>query len=364
MKMKFCLVVIACLLVQHGTLSAQVNNGQQFNNQQQNGSDQQRFQDNNAQGNNGLGNNVQGNNANQLVQQNPQQPDWFPIPKPHQDYLDPVLDYWATESAKVERLRSTFLRWDYNPEFVAYRDLTKNNQLCAYRIVGGQIKYSAPDKGYYEVNKIWHFGPPAEGGTEPIYKEVTDPVELEQQKEKWICDGTKIFAFNFQDKQLHEMMLPPQMQGKGLANSPFPFLFGVQTKDLKNRFWLRPVTPKDAVEQYWIEAWPKRREDAQQYKFVRVIIARKDFLPHSIQVFAPNYDEVRNPTSMAIVFNDREKNWNTTFENLNIFRKEFHNVELPYGWKKITGKLNDVKPVDPNSPEFRAMQQKNGQGIR
>ena len=376
MKTKLCLVTIAGLLIQHSIAFGQVNNGQQnnrtqqFNNQQQNGAVQQgnfsqanQTQGNQTQQTNGLLPQQGNTNPNNLiVQQNPQQPDWWPLQKAHQDFLDPVLDYWAFESSKIEHLQSSFIRWDYDPQFCAQRNADRH--LYAYRTMRGIVKYSKPDKGMYEVTNIWRFGPPKEGGTEPEYQAITEKEQLEQQKEKWICDGAKIYAFNFMDKQLHEIALPPEMQGNGLANSPLPFLFGVQTAQLKQRYWIRPLVPPQGVkDQYWIEAWPKRREDAQQYKFVRVIIARKDFLPQSIQVFAPNYDEVTNPASMAIQFENRTKNWKASLQDLVNFRR-FYEVQTPFGWKKITGKLTDSKPVDPNSAEFRAMQEKAGQGIR
>lgn len=359
MKSTCLTVALAVVLMFQNQSIGQNNNTQQFNNQQQGGNVQQTNPTNGG----GVVPQTQNNSSQQLVPQQPQQPAWYPLPAEHDKYVDSVLDYWANESNKIERLQSKFRRWDYNPAFCAHRDPT-NMQLSAFRVVDGVVKYAQPDKGMYEATNIWEFTPPKAPDQKPDYAEVKDQADRDQQLEKWICDGKKIFAFDFASKQLQEMELPPEMQGRGLANSPLPFLFGVQSAQLKQRYWIRPVTPNGAEGQYWLEAWPKNREDAQQYKFVRVIIAQADFLPESIQVYAPNYDERTNPTFMAISFHERQKNQSIIINKINPFYNEFYEPKTPFGWTRKTGRVNNAQPLDPNSPEFRAMQEQNGTGIR
>ena len=150
-------------------------------------------------------------------------------------------------------------------------------------------------------------------------------------------DGKSIFDYDFANKRLLELQLPPEAQGEGLKNSPLPFVFGAKAAELKQRYWVRDVTPPNVQDQYWLEAWPKRKSDAQAYLKVEIILSRDPFLPKSIHIYAPNYHETRHPAKMVFEFEHRQINGNLAMV-LN-FADFFVRPALPFGWERTVKKL-------------------------
>ncbi len=238
-------------------------------------------------------------------------------------YIDDLLRYWEFSSGKIKRYRCQFTRWEYDPVFGP--GANEKGIVPAKTIAVGAVQYETPDKGMYEVQKLYDYGPPREPGGEPQYDE-----RKEDQGEKWICDGQHVYEFDYPRKRLIVRELSPDMRGKAIADGPLPFLFGVQAAKVKERYWLRVITPKTATKEYWLEAWPKRHEDAANFKKVEVIIDETDFLPKAIQIFATNYDPRTNQSRTAFTFENRDTNANNF--NLNIFQGKFHKPKTPSGW--------------------------------
>lgn len=254
-----------------------------------------------------------------------------PLNAQEQKFLDDVLNYWEQRSKAVERYRCTFRRWDYDPVF------GPGNTFKTYS--DGSIKYSAPDKGMYKVENIQHWTAPTQAGGKPSYTKRPDEVG-----EHWICDGRSVFEHDFKNKQLIQRELPPQMQGKAIAEGPLPFLFGADAAKIKQRYWIHPLpVPADVKGEYWLEAFPKLRQDAVNYQKVHVIIAQDDFLPKGLVIFDRNFDAARNPARSTFTFENREVNWNVTLQALVPWGREFFEPATPLGWKKVVEKY-DVPP--------------------
>lgn len=252
-----------------------------------------------------------------------------PLTAEHQQYIERLLEIWEQSSGQVKRYTCDYMCWEYDPEFCNWRD-PRNNRLAAYMIKTGTIRFAAPDKARFETEQVWGFdGEPDNPGGEPKYAQRSE----EENRERWICDGKAIYEFDFQNKRLYETSIPPEMQGEGLINSPLPFLFGAKKDQLLERFWIRVVTPQGAENEYWLEAWPKRREDAQNYQKLEVIIAREDFLPKSLHIYAPNYDAARNPVSRVFEFQNRKvnSNWSGVQDALGLFVRP----QTPIGWTRV-----------------------------
>jgi TIGR03009 family protein len=259
--------------------------------------------------------------------QGPMPPPFPALSPEHQKFLDDVLKFWEERSKKVERYRCTFQRWDYDVVF-GPRDTFKTYSA-------GIIKYSAPDKGLFKVEKILHYTPPAQPGGKPKYGPRSG-----EMGEYWICDGTSIFEHKHETKQLMQYELPPHMRGKAIADGPLPFLFGVETDKLKQRFWIQPLpVPQDIQGEYWLEAFPKTRKDAANFLKLHVIIAQADFLPKGLVIFDRNFNP-QNPARSTFVFENREVNWNTTLDQLNIFARDFWAPKPPLGWKLVVEKYD------------------------
>lgn len=258
----------------------------------------------------------------------PQAPKWIPLPPDHEKYLDQVLGYWQESSGKIKRYRCKFTRWEYDGVFMA-RD-PKTGEMPAKTQSTGVIKYAAPDKGLFKVEQMLHYTAAQKPGERAQY--LTRP---EDRGEQWICDGKSVFAFDHQRKQLMQTELPPDMQGRAIVDGPLPFMFGAEAAKIKQRFWIRVITPKDSKGEYWLEAVPKSRTDAANFKMLHIIIDETDFLPKAMALFDRNYDEVRNPTCTNFVFEKREVNWNETIDKINIFAREFWEPATPLGYKKV-----------------------------
>jgi TIGR03009 family protein len=262
-----------------------------------------------------------------VVQANPPAPRTpvapFTLTPPQEEYLNQILAYWEYKSRGIERFRCRFIRWEYDPVFGPKDAFTAKTESS------GMIMYSKPDKGLFKVEKIYQYVGPATPNDPPRYEEQKGEVG-----EHWVCDGQSVFEYNHQQKKLVQYSLPPEMAGQAIANSPLPFIFGANAAQIKQRFWMRVITPREAKEEYWLEAFPKHQADAANYQKIEIILDEKDYLPKAIQVFDPTYDVRRNPKRTAFMFENRESNWNVTLERLNLFHKEFYEPVVPSGWKK------------------------------
>ena len=277
---------------------------------------------------------VQPIGARQQAQSPIPQDAFLPRPFPelneeHQKYLDQLLTYWEYSSGQIEMFECKFDRWQYDPVF-GPKERDENGQLLAKTISSGILKYKAPDKGLFAVENIWQ------------WKAVTNPEEnpyqLTGMQERWVCDGQNILEYEFQNETIVNRELPPDMKGQGLKNGPLPFLFGAKKDELLARYWLRVITPKDTVGEYWIEAYPKFPMDARNYQKVVVILDQDDFLPKATELFDPNFDPQRNPARQVFRFKEREI-FNASGLSIPAimarFKREFFEPKAPRGWKVI-----------------------------
>lgn len=262
----------------------------------------------------------------------------FQISAEHARYLDSVLNYWEKSSSQIKLYECNFTRWQYDPVFARVVD-PKTGHLMAKTIASGVIKFAEPDKGLYEVEKQYRLVPPRARGDRPTYAPAGE-IGLE----KWICDGKAVFEFDYPRKRLVERPLPEEMQGKAIAEGPLPFLFGAKAEQIKERYWVRVITPKDTKDEYWLEVHPKRQEDAARYKKVEVILSKEPFLPKAIHIYDVNYDPRQNPARSSFAFENRKINpsdYLNQLDLLKLFHKEFFRPDTPGGWEKTVLKFDD-----------------------
>jgi len=221
----------------------------------------------------------------------------FTLTPAEETRLDRVLLFWEQSSQNVKTFRCKFTRWEYTPVW--------GNQP---RQDEGELRYTAPDKAVYAI----------EGGR----------AREDKREEKWICDGKSIFQYDFQKKQVIEHRLPPELQGKSIANGPVPFLFGAKAEQLKRRYWLRIVTPPDAKNEVWLEAHPRTIEDAQSFKWAEVILAvrENEVQPSAVQVYHPNGKDRTVYAFRDVVVNKPDLR--------HVFEDPFH-ARVPSGWQKV-----------------------------
>ncbi|MFN9879155.1 MAG: hypothetical protein ACK557_11820 [Planctomycetota bacterium] len=243
----------------------------------------------------------------------------------HLSYIERLLEYWEKSSAQVKRCECDFERWDYDASIVATRN-PADNRLVAHRFVRGKIRFSSPDQAQYESTEMWSYQDPK---AENPYVQLTG----EGDREKWICDGSGIYEFDFANRRLYETKIPPSQAGKGLLDGPLPFLFGANKDQILSRYWLRIATPQGVENEYWLVAVPKRQEDARTYSKVEIILAREDFLPKSLHIFSVNYDQATTAVSQAVVFKNRKIN--SQLSGLQDFLGVFVRPTTPIGWQRV-----------------------------
>lgn len=247
-------------------------------------------------------------------QSQPQQPPPPPPPPfrltPQQEaQVDRVLNLWEERNRKIKTFDCRFKRWIYDDVFQGQQDPDK--PLQPKYIESGVIKFAAPDRGMFRVETAEKDG-----------REV--PIEP-NQTEHWICDGRAVYEFDPVKKQVTEHKLPPELQGKAIANSPLPFLFGAEAKNLKARYYIRIITPPEVGEQIWLEAYPRYQQDAANFHHAQFIIAEREMRPFALRLVEPNGKDYRVYQFYDIVVNDP----------LKFFKGDPFRPFTPVGWQLV-----------------------------
>lgn len=254
----------------------------------------------------------------------PMEPEWHrDLTDEHRKYVDEILGFWESQTKSVKRYRCEFTRYDFDAEFGP-----RGREPTASTISKGSIMYAAPDKGLYRITKIQHYKPGEKG--EATYEELKGEVG-----DHWVCDGKSVFTFVASRKKVVKTALPPELQGEGIIDGPLPFFMGANAKRMKDRYWIHVITPPEATKrnEYWLEAYPKRQEEAADHKFVHVIIDEK-FLPKALKLFPPEYGGSSGSSRYStLVFDEREVNWSILKEQLLPFMREFYEPKVPRGWE-------------------------------
>ncbi len=248
----------------------------------------------------------------------PQAP-FEPLDARESQYLDQVLSVWEQRTAMVTRFQCEFTRWEYDPG---------RHPTAPVTIASGVIKFSKPDKGMFRVDDMQSV---ADKSPNPQYQ--VNP--RRPHGEYWICDGNWVHNMDRNEKKAIRTELPPEMRGNQIHLSPLPFLFGVKAAEIKQRYWVRTIQPPQGNNDVWIEAWPKRPDDAGNYSRVQVVLDRADVLPKAMFVFLPHWSpekkhreiyEFKNRDLMdGILDKVKEK----------IFMQEFISTKLDADWQVL-----------------------------
>lgn len=220
--------------------------------------------------------------------------------------LHQVLLRWEEATSRVKTLECRFTRFQYDPVFGPPNTPVAVDQ--------GEIKYLAPNKGLFRV-----FQP----------KDVTEP-----RAEQWICDGQAIYEFDYNQKQLIEYPLPPEAKERPMSAGPLPFVFGAKAGELRNRYYLRLVTPSHAQGQVWLEAWPKWQSDAANFQRATMIILWQDMTPFALELVEPNG---KNRTVFR--FQDVKINAKNILDPLGLFEESWVKPRTPPGWTRVVKEL-------------------------
>jgi TIGR03009 family protein len=252
-------------------------------------------------------------------------PEGFPLAAPEQARVDQILDYWEHHTAKIKTYQCKFIRQNY--------DFVFGNKEKPKSVDVGTIRYNSPDKGLMRVDKTYDVNPQA---TDPKQQYVQQDVQF---GEYWVCDGESVYQFDARTKVLTETKLAPEMRGKAIADGPLPFLFGAKADTMKQRYWIREVTPKDNPQgEYFLEATPKRQEDAANFDqlLVRLALDKGQLFPRAMQV---------DKKQAKVVYQFQDHTANDTLHRVQGFLDSFVRPKTPLGWTKVVEDWNGA-PVD------------------
>jgi TIGR03009 family protein len=229
--------------------------------------------------------------------------------------LNSLLLAWEQHSAQVNTFSARIVRYEYNPVF---KVKDQSGQEIPTTQSRGIIKYGTPDKAMLKIEEV-------DAYDTKLGKFVPQSDDTGQGRLWWICDGKSTFEFNYLQRQVIERTLPPEMQGKAIAEGPLPFLFGAKAERLKQRYFLRLVTPPTVQGQYWLEAFPRFQADASNFYKAQLILTSKDLMPQAIQITEPD-----GKTNTVYVMTDIKVN-----EFWAKILPDFAQPKVPIGWKRV-----------------------------
>lgn len=251
-----------------------------------------------------------------------------------QQQLQEFLFAWEKQSKGTKTLDCKFKRWHYdNKGAVGNIHSTKAE---------GVIRYAKPDKGLFRVDDLVFYQGMVDG--KPSYKSIP-----ERFGEHWVCNGKQLIEMDRSNKKCEIQDLPPNMQGQQIFNSPLPFVFNLDARQITQRYWIR-MQATGHQNSVLVEAWPKRQEDRAQYKLVQIALDAKTFLPQALILYAPNFDPKTAPNKDQYEFSSVKRN--TISAGLQKFINNFIPENPPADWKIVRNKFTPV--VEPPAQQANA----------
>jgi TIGR03009 family protein len=266
-----------------------------------------------------------------------QPPPGFQLNALQQTALDTVLSKWQIDSGRITTFKCSFERLEYDVAFGPARDIPLNKNK-------GELSFGKPDKGSFRITEIntWQAKPVPPGGPPTAQIQGDWVLQPNAVGEHWVCDGTSIFEYRHDKKQLVQRPIPPQLQGKAIADGPLPFLFGAQPQKLKSRYWMRQgQPPNNDPNQIWITAVPIYQAQAADFKQVDVILDINQMLPTHMQVHLPN------GSRHVYVFDVANASINNPIARI---QNWLELPRLPAGWKRIVEQMPVAQAAQPVPP--------------
>jgi TIGR03009 family protein len=219
----------------------------------------------------------------------------FILSPEEQRQLDQALAAWEQRNKEIKRFECRYTVWDYDSTFGVAIPGKGEEPVCVDQ---GELKYLAPDKGLYH----------REG----------------KRPEHWLCDGRSMYQYDYARKKVVESPLPPEVQGKSISDGPLPFVFGTESNRLKQRYFLRIITPRDRPDEVWLEARPRFQRDALDFQKAELILKTNGLLPFAIQLYHPGGKQRTVYQFEKVVVNRKPV----------FIEPDWTRPNVPFGWKK------------------------------
>jgi TIGR03009 family protein len=255
--------------------------------------------------------------------------------------LDEFLARWERYSTDIKLYEAEFNLLEYDPS--AQGAVPNVPQKTLF----GSFKYIAnPKRFYYHVEGEYRDGRfvKREGDKNPhIFAE------------KIIIDEKSVTKYDYNARTVHRINVPPEMIGKGIADSPLPLIFGAKADELKRRFSMNIVHRQDG--NIHLYARPLLIEDQQEFRELEVLLDGKTLRALGLQQHDINGKAYKT-------FQLKSTKVHTGLVNFDIIRiiREFFTADTPFGWKlEVHAWTSQPPPPPPPAPAMPQMQVANPQ---
>lgn len=236
-----------------------------------------------------------------------------------------LLSDWADASTNIKKLHGKHVRRAYDHTF------------RIEKISQGEFWYEGPDKGRIDVQPVKITQKMLDARQQPDAKVERDPggkpYELKSDlPERWICDGEKVYDIDDTQKEAHVVLLPPEIRGENIMNSPLPFLFGMPPEKAVQRFTMKILTDyRPNYNVVLLEAIPRLQKDAENWSSAKILLDTRTFLPQGVKLTNP-----AGTKDTRYTFQNMEVNANGIFDR---FRKSPWDPDLDNSYKvNVIGK--------------------------
>jgi len=229
-----------------------------------------------------------------------------------QKILDEFLIRWERYSAAINRYDVNFDLFIYDPTIPG----AQPNK--AYKIAYGYFKYNAnPRRFVYEIEGEWQ-------GDKKIKRDGDKNPQI--FAEKVIIDERSVHQYDYNSKTVRQINVPPEMIGKGIADSPLPLIFGAKADELKRRFSMKlENTPSEEIVRLY--ARPLLIEDQQEFSELEILLHRNNLTAQALRQWENNGKTYKVFKLQTPTINPR------TISVLEDIRKWF-TADDPRGWKR------------------------------
>ncbi|MDR0520409.1 MAG: hypothetical protein LBH00_01000 [Planctomycetaceae bacterium] len=226
--------------------------------------------------------------------------------------LDAFLIRWEKHSTNIKRYDVDFNLFIYDPTIPG---AVPNKP---HKVAFGYFKYIAnPLRFIYHVEGEWQ-------GNKQIKRDGDKNPNI--FAEKSIINPQTVFRYDYNAKTVIKINVPPELIGKGIADSPLPLIFGAKADDLKRRFSMKimPTAPKDT--RMWLHARPLLIEDQQEFKQLEILLDKQTLEAVGLKEYDINDKAYK-------VFELKDAKINNNLDKILDALATMFKTDAPMGWR-------------------------------
>ncbi|MGN0931223.1 MAG: hypothetical protein ACI4NP_05910 [Thermoguttaceae bacterium] len=188
--------------------------------------------------------------------------------KPTEDELKQLDDFlvrWEEFGKNVKRISCEVHMREFD-------GVLQQNSKRPVAHTWGQFRFISPNKLMYHIRG------------EFVYTDEKPEGEWKEGQNEWmiVLNSKEFIQYDYKNKKVIVFPVASEEQDMDLTmdNGQFPLFFVAKADSLKDRFYMRIITPANKQkDEVWIEAFPRYARDAQQFRSITVILGLKDLQP-------------------------------------------------------------------------------------